>query len=259
MTRVAFEVPRPLAFVVLAGSALIVCTHAPEGLCRGRARWSKTDQQGQKPTFLASPVETLVTNDVSRPGPPGAVSCRILTHWTTSQISSKMACADDRGMVLVHTRRPGVESRAAQPRRPPEGMHPAPAQRRPNDASGRIFILFISTTSHLDFKNRRASRPAHTKIKGTLITGRHVRDRVVGHLLEDRVSTSRTTSSASTSAEEVMGGALKAHRHHPGAGRAGRADERPVPGGPHVAFASAAELLDNLSKVQQPAQGRSST
>ena len=238
MMRVAARIP-VMASVVLAGSVLLAQapgapSQAPQGVP------PKTDQLGQKPTFRVT--VDLVTNDVIARDSKGQFVAdlskedfELLEDGVPQEIAS---------LVLVHGGR--VSNLALPPpAAPPEGIILPPA-RPSNDASGRIFILFIDDL-HLDFKNTARVRDLLKKIKGTLIHQGDMFGIVSSGTSSIAIDLTYDLKRIDEALKKVMGGALKPTDIIQGPeGQEGPTEVRYRA---HVAFASAADLLDNLSKV----------
>ena len=147
-------------------------------------------------------------------------------------------------LVLVHGGR--VSNLALPPpAAPPEGII-LPPVRPSNDASGRIFILFIDDL-HLDFKNTARVRDLLKKIKGTLIHQGDMFGIVSSGTSSIAIDLTYDLKRIDEALKKVMGGALKPTDIIQGPeGQEGPTEVRYRA---HVAFSSAAELLDSLSKV----------
>ncbi len=238
MTHVASRIP-VIASVVLAGSVLLAQVpatpaQAPQGVP------PKTDQLGQKPTFRVT--VDLVTNDVIARDSRGQFVADLtkddfdlFEDGVPQQIAS---------LVLVHGGR--VSNLALPPpAAPPEGII-LPPVRPSNDASGRIFILFIDDL-HLDFKNTARVRDLLKKIKGTLIHQGDMFGIVSSGTSSIAIDLTYDLKRIDEALKKVMGGALKPTDIIQGPeGQEGPTEVRYRA---HVAFSSAAELLDSLSKV----------
>jgi VWFA-related protein len=146
--------------------------------------------------------------------------------------------------VLVHGGR--VSNLALPPpAAPPEGII-LPPVRPTNDASGRIFILFIDDL-HLDFKNTARVRDLLKKIKGTLIHQGDMFGIVSSGTSSIAIDLTYDLKRIDEALKKVMGGALKPTDIIQGPeGQEGPTEVRYRA---HVAFSSAAEVLDSLSKV----------
>jgi VWFA-related protein len=239
MTRPVFRVP-VFGAIVLAGSVLAAQVPATPGQAPQGVP-AKTDPQGQKPTFRVT--VDLVTNDVIARDSQGQFVAdltkedfEILEDGVPQQIAS---------LVLVHGGR--VSNLALPPpAAPPEGIILPPA-RPTNDASGRIFILFIDDL-HLDFKNTARVRDLLKKIKGTLIHQGDMFGIVSSGTSSIAIDLTYDLKRIDEALKKVMGGALKPTDIIQGPeGQEGPTEVRYRA---HVAFASAAEMLENLSKVQ---------
>jgi VWFA-related protein len=238
MTRVVFPLPA-VASVLLAGSVLMAQTPAAPGQAP-QGQPPKTDQQGQKPTFRVT--VDLVTNDVIARDSSGQFVAdltkddfEVYEDGVLQQLAS---------LVLVHGGR--VSNLALPPpAAPPEGIILPPA-RPSNDASGRIFILFIDDL-HLDFKNTARVRDLLKKIKGTLIHQGDMFGIVSSGTSSIAIDLTYDLKRIDEALKKVMGGALKPTDIIQGPeGQEGPTEVRYRA---HVAFASAAEMLENLSKI----------
>jgi len=238
MARVVFRIP-VMAAVVLAGSVLLAQapgspSQAPQGVP------PKTDQLGQKPTFRVT--VDLVTNDViARDSRGQFVADLTKDDFLLFEDGVPQEIAS---LVLVHGGR--VSNLALPPpAAPPEGIILPPA-RPSNDASGRIFILFIDDL-HLDFKNTARVRDLLKKIKGTLIHQGDMFGIVSSGTSSIAIDLTYDLKRIDEALKKVMGGALKPTDIIQGPeGQEGPTEVRYRA---HVAFASAADLLDGLAKV----------
>ena len=238
MTRVVARLP-VIASVVLAGSVLMAQAPAAPGQAPQGVP-PRTDQPGQKPTFKVT--VDLVTNDViARDAKGQFVADLTLDDFELYEDGVPQTIAS---MVLVHGGR--VSNLALPPpAAPPEGIILPPA-RPTNDASGRIFILFIDDL-HLDFKNTARVRDLLKKIKGTLIHQGDMFGIVSSGTSSIAIDLTYDLKRIDEALKKVMGGALKPTDIIQGPeGQEGPTEVRYRA---HVAFASASELLDNLSKV----------
>jgi len=238
MTRLAFRLPVVLS-LVLAGSVLAAQTPpAPAQAPQGQP--PATGAPGQKPTFRVT--VDLVTNDVIARDARGQFVAdltkddfEIYEDGVPQQIAS---------LVLVHGGR--VSNLALPPpAAPPEGIILPPA-RPTNDASGRIFLLFIDDL-HLDFKNTARVRDLLKKIKGTLIHQGDMFGIVSSGTSSIAIDLTYDLKRIDEALKKVMGGALKPTDIIQGPeGQDGPTEVRYRA---HVAFSSAAEMLDNLAKI----------
>ena len=238
MTRVFSRLP-VFASIVLAGSVLMAQApgtpgQAPPGVP------PKTDALGQKPTFRVT--VDLVTNDVIARDSRGQFVADLTKEDFDLQedgVPQEIA-----SLVLVHGGR--VSNLALPPpAAPPEGII-LPEVRPTNDTSGRIFILFIDDL-HLDFKNTARVRDLLKKIKGTLIHQGDMFGIVSSGTSSIAIDLTYDLKRIDEALKKVMGGALKPTDIIQGPeGQEGPTEVRYRA---HVAFSSAADLLDNLSKV----------
>jgi VWFA-related protein len=245
MTRLAYRLPVVLS-LALAGSALMAQTPpapAPQAQPPAAGQQGQppaTGAPGQKPTFRVT--VDLVTNDVIARDSRGQFVAdltkddfEIFEDGVPQQIAS---------LVLVHGGR--VSNLALPPpAAPPEGIILPPA-RPSNDASGRIFLLFIDDL-HLDFKNTARVRDLLKKIKGTLIHQGDMFGIVSSGTSSIAIDLTYDLKRIDEALKKVMGGALKPTDIIQGPeGQDGPTEVRYRA---HVAFASAAEMLENLAKI----------
>ncbi|MFO7692848.1 MAG: VWA domain-containing protein [Vicinamibacterales bacterium] len=228
-----------IASVVLAGSVLLAQApgppaQAPQGVP------PKTDQLGQKPTFRVT--VDLVTNDVIARDSRGQFVADLARD--DFELFEDGVPQEIASLVLVHGGR--VSNLALPPpAAPPEGIILPPA-RPSNDASGRIFILFIDDL-HLDFKNTARVRDLLKKIKGTLIHQGDMFGIVSSGTSSIAIDLTYDLKRIDEALKKVMGGALKPTDIIQGPeGQEGPTEVRYRA---HVAFSSAADLLDDLAKV----------
>ena len=239
MTRVIFRLP-VVASVVLAGSVLMAQApgtpaQAPPGVP------PKTDALGQKPTFRVT--VDLVTNDVIVRDARGQFVADLTKERLRGLRRRRAAGRSPRSCWCTAAACPTSRCRRRPP--PPEGII-LPPSRPTNDASGRIFILFIDDL-HLDFKNTARVRDLLKKIKGTLIHQGDMFGIVSSGHLVDRDRPHLRHQADRRGAQEGDGRRAEADRHHPGAGRAGGADRSPLPG--------ARGVLDGRRPARQPVEG----
>ena len=238
MTRVIFRLP-VFASVVLAGSVLMAQApgtpgQAPPGVP------PKTDALGQKPTFRVT--VDLVTNDVIVRDARGQFVADLTKE--DFEVYEDGVPQEIASLVLVHGGR--VSNLALPPPPPPPEGIILPPPRPTNDASGRIFILFIDDL-HLDFKNTARVRDLLKKIKGTLIHQGDMFGIVSSGTSSIAIDLTYDMKRIDEAMKKVMGGALKPTDIIQGPeGQEGPTEVRYRA---HVAFSSAADLLDNLSKV----------
>jgi VWFA-related protein len=239
MTRVVFRLP-VFASVLLAGSVLLAQAPGTPGQAL-QGTPAKTDPTGQKPTFRVT--VDLVTNDVIARDSRGQFVADLSKD--DFEVYEDGVLQDVASLVLVHGGR--VSNLALPPpAAPPEGII-LPPVRPTNDASGRIFILFIDDL-HLDFKNTARVRDLLKKIKGTLIHQGDMFGIVSSGTSSIAIDLTYDLKRIDEALKKVMGGALKPTDIIQGPeGQEGPTEVRYRA---HVAFASAAEMLDNLSKVQ---------
>jgi len=237
MTRLAFRLPVVLS-LALTGSVLAAQTPPPAQAPQGKPPAAAAP--GQKPTFRVT--VDLVTNDVIARDARGQFVAdltkdefEIFEDGVPQQIAS---------LVLVHGGR--VSNLALPPpAAPPEGIILPPA-RPTNDASGRIFLLFIDDL-HLDFKNTARVRDLLKKIKGTLIHQGDMFGIVSSGTSSIAIDLTYDLKRIDEALKKVMGGALKPTDIIQGPeGQEGPTEVRYRA---HVAFSSAAEMLENLSKI----------
>ena len=238
MTRVVARLP-VVASVLLAGSVLIAQTPATPGQAPQGVP-PTTNPQGQKPTFRVT--VDLVTNDVIARDARGQFVADLTKD--DFELYEDGVLQEVASLVLVHGGR--VSNLALPPpAAPPEGIILPPA-RPSNDASGRIFILFIDDL-HLDFKNTARVRDLLKKIKGTLIHQGDMFGIVSSGTSSIAIDLTYDLKRIDEALKKVMGGALKPTDIIQGPeGQEGPTEVRYRA---HVAFSSAAEMLDNLSKV----------
>jgi VWFA-related protein len=238
MTRVVSRLP-VFASIVLAGSVLMAQAPASPGPAP-QGTPPKTDQQGQKPTFRVT--VDLVTNDVIARDAKGQFVADLTKD--DFEIFEDGVPQTIASLVLVHGGR--VSNLALPPPvAPPEGII-LPPVRPTNDASGRIFILFIDDL-HLDFKNTARVRDLLKKIKGTLIHQGDMFGIVSSGTSSIAIDLTYDLKRIDEALKKVMGGALKPTDIIQGPeGQEGPTEVRYRA---HVAFAAASELLDNLAKV----------
>jgi VWFA-related protein len=195
---------------------------------------------GQNPTFRVT--VDLVTNDVIARDARGQFVAdlkkddfEIYEDGVLQAVSS---------LVLVHGGR--VSNLALPPpAAPPEGIILPPA-RPMNDASGRIFILFIDDL-HLDFRNTGRVRELLKKIKTTLIHQGDMFGVVSSGTSSIEIDLTYDLKRIDEAIKKTMGGALKPTDIIQGPeGSEGPTEVRYRA---HVAFSAAADMLENLSKV----------
>jgi len=147
-------------------------------------------------------------------------------------------------LVLVHGGR-ATNLALPPPPPPPEGIILPPA-RPTNDASGRVFILFIDDL-HLDFKNTMRVRELLKKIKNTLIHEGDMFGIVSTGTSSIAVDLTYDAKRIDEAIGKVMGGALKPSDII----QAPEGNEGPseVRYRAHTAFATAEDLMGQLEQV----------
>jgi VWFA-related protein len=246
MTRLVSRFPVVLS-ILLTGSVLLA--QSPAGPQAPPSQPPAAGQQGQppaaaapgqKPTFRVT--VDLVTNDVIARDSKGQFVADLTKD--DFEIYEDGVLQDIASLVLVHGGR--VNNLALPPpAAPPEGIILPPA-RPTNDASGRIFLLFIDDL-HLDFKNTARVRDLLKKIKGTLIHQGDMFGIVSSGTSSIAIDLTYDLKRIDEALKKVMGGALKPTDIIQGPeGQDGPTEVRYRA---HVAFSSAAEMLDNLAKI----------
>jgi len=229
-----------MALLLLAGSVLLaqapgVPAGQPQpGAVRGAA------QGNQNPTFRVT--VDLVTSDVIARDARGQFVADLKRE--EFELYEDGVLQDISSLVLVHGGR--VSNLALPPpAAPPEGIILPPA-RPMNDASGRIFILFIDDL-HLDFKNTGRVRELLKKIKNTLIHQGDMFGVVSSGTSSIEIDLTYDLKRIDEAINKTMGGALKPTDIIQGPeGAEGPTEVRYRA---HVAFSAAADMLENLSKV----------
>jgi len=238
MKRVSSHWPAA-ALALLAGSVLLAQAPGAPGQAQSTAPAQAT-QGAQNPTFRVT--VDLVTNDVIARDARGQFVADLTKD--EFEVYEDGVLQTVASLVLVHGGR--VSNLALPPPpAPPEGIILPPA-RPTNDASGRIFILFIDDL-HLDFRNTARVRDLLKKIKGTLIHQGDMFGIVSSGTSSIAIDLTYDMKRIDEAIKKVMGGALKPTDIIQGPeGQEGPTEVRYRA---HVAFSAAAELLDNLSKV----------
>ena len=194
----------------------------------------------QVPTFRAS--VDLVTNDVIVRDARGQFVADLKDE--EFEIYEDGVLQGVASLVLVHGGRV-TNMTLPPPPPPPEGII-LPPPRPTNDASGRIFILFVDDL-HLDFKNTARVRDLLKKIKANLIHQGDMFGIVSSGPSSIAIDLTYDTKRIDEALKKVMGGALKPTDVIQGPeGQDGPTEVRYRA---HVAFSTVADLLDNLSKV----------
>jgi VWFA-related protein len=218
------------AMALLAAASLAAQTPAPP----------TAGQPGQKPTFRTS--IDLVTNDVIVRDARGQFVADVTKD--EFEIYEDGVLQGVASLVLVHGGR--VNNLALPPPPPPAEGIILPPPRPSNDASGRIFILFVDDL-HLDFKNTARVRDLLKKVKANLIHQGDMFGIVSSGPSSIAIDLTYDTKRIDEALKKVMGGALKATDIIQGPeGQDGPTEVRYRA---HVAFSTVADLLDNLSKV----------
>ncbi|HOG30287.1 MAG TPA: VWA domain-containing protein, partial [Vicinamibacterales bacterium] len=198
------------------------------------------EQGAQNPTFRVT--VDLVTSDVIARDARGQFVADLKKD--DFELYEDGVLQDIASLVLVHGGR--VSNLALPPpAAPPEGIILPPA-RPMNDASGRIFILFIDDL-HLDFKNTGRVRELLKKIKNTLIHQGDMFGVVSSGTSSIEIDLTYDLKRIDEAIKKTMGGALKPTDIIQGPeGAEGPTEVRYRA---HVAFSAAADMLENLSKV----------
>ena len=229
-----------IAVLLLAGSMLAAQAPGAPGQAPLPTAPGPVVQTGQNPTFRVS--VDLVTNDVIARDARGQFVADLSKD--DFEVYEDGVLQTVSSLVLVHGGR--VSNLALPPPvAPPEGIILPPA-RPMNDASGRIFILFIDDL-HLDFKNTGRVRELLKKIKGTLIHQGDMFGVVSSGTSSIEIDLTYDLKRIDEAIKKTMGGARKPPDNIQGPeGTEGPTEVRHRA---HVAFSAAADLLDNLSKV----------
>jgi VWFA-related protein len=238
MKRVSSRWPAA-ALALLAGSVLLAQAPGAPGQGQSTAPAQAT-QAAQNPTFRVT--VDLVTNDVIARDARGQFVADLTKD--DFEVYEDGVLQTVASLVLVHG---GRVSNLALPPPPdaPEGII-LPPVRPTNDASGRIFILFIDDL-HLDFRNTARVRDLLKKIKGTLIHQGDMFGIVSSGTSSIAIDLTYDMKRIDEAIKKVMGGALKPTDIIQGPeGQDGPTEVRYRA---HVAFSAALELMDNLSKV----------
>ena len=194
----------------------------------------------QKPVYRTS-VNLVTTDVIVRDGRGQFVAdlakdqFEVIEDGVAQNVSS---------LVLVHGGR--VSNLALPPpAEPPEGIILPPA-RPTNDASGRVFILFIDDL-HLDFKNTHRVRDLLKKIKGTLIHEGDMFGIVSTGTSSIAIDLTYDAKRIDEAIGKVMGGALKPSEII----QAPEGNEGPseVRYRAHVAFSTAETLMEQLEQI----------
>jgi len=227
------------ALTLLAGTLLLARAPGAPGQAQSTAPAQAT-QGAQTPIFRVT--VDLVTNDVIARDARGQFVADLSKD--DFEVYEDGVLQTVASLVLVHGGR--VSNLALPPPpAPPEGII-LPPVRPTNDASGRIFILFIDDL-HLDFRNTARVRELLKKIKLTLIHQGDMFGIVSSGTSSIAIDLTYDMKRIDEAIKKVMGGALKPTDIIQGPeGQDGPTEVRYRA---HVAFSAAAELLDNLAKV----------
>jgi VWFA-related protein len=218
------------AVVLLAGAVLAAQTPAPP----------PAGSTTQKPTFRAS--VDLVTNDVIVRDARGQFVADLAKE--EFEVYEDGVLQGVASLVLVHGGR--VNNIALPPPPPPPEGIILPPPRPTNDASGRIFIIFVDDL-HLDFKNTARVRDLLKKIKANLVHQGDMFGIVSSGPSSIAIDLTYDTKRIDEALKKVMGGALKPTDIIQGPeGQEGPTEVRYRA---HVAFSTVADLLDELAKV----------
>jgi VWFA-related protein len=238
MKRVSSRWPAA-ALALLAGAVLLA--QAPGAPGQPQATPPVKPAQGvQNPTFRVT--VDLVTNDVIARDAQGQFVADLSKD--DFEVYEDGVLQSVASLVLVHGGR--VSNIALPPPPPPPEGIILPPSRPTNDASGRIFIIFVDDL-HLDFKNTARVRDLLKKIKGTLIHQGDMFGIVSSGTSSIAIDLTYDMKRIDEAIKKVMGGALKPTDIIQGPeGQDGPTEVRYRA---HVAFSAAAELMDNLSKV----------
>lgn len=228
--------------LLLAGTVLLAqAPGSPAGQAPAApAGQAQPGQGAQNPTFRVT--VDLVTSDVIARDARGQFVADLKKE--EFELYEDGVLQDISSLVLVHGGR--VSNLALPPpAAPPEGIILPPA-RPMNDASGRIFILFIDDL-HLDFKNTGRVRELLKKIKNTLIHQGDMFGVVSSGTSSIEIDLTYDLKRIDEAIKKTMGGALKPTDIIQGPeGAEGPTEVRYRA---HVAFSAAADMLENLSKV----------
>ncbi|MEI6666877.1 MAG: VWA domain-containing protein [Acidobacteriota bacterium] len=194
----------------------------------------------QRPVFRTS-VDLVTTDVIVRDGRGQFVADLAKDQFQVFEDGVPQSVSS---LVLVHGGR--VSNLALPPpTAPPEGII-LPPSRPTNDASGRVFILFIDDL-HLDFKNTHRVRDLLKKIKNTLIHEGDMFGIVSTGTSSIAIDLTYDAKRIDEAIGKVMGGGLKPTEII----QAPQGQEGPseVRYRAHVAFSTAEELMSQLEKV----------
>lgn len=225
--------------MLVAGAVLVAQSPPPPGP-QSQPPAKPVADNVQKPIYRTS--VDLVTQDVIVRDGRGQFVADLKKEQF--QVFEDGVLQDVTSLVLVHGGR--VENLAqAPPPPPPEGIILPPA-RPTNDASGRVFILFIDDL-HLDFKNTHRVRDLLKKIKNTLIHEGDMFGIVSTGTSSIAIDLTYDSKRIDEAIGKVMGGALKpTDIIQAPEGQDGPSEVRYRA---HVAFATAEELMAQLEQV----------
>lgn len=223
--------------LLLAGSVLAAQSPVPPSQAHALP---KPVEGGQKPTFRVT-VDLVTTDVIVRDAKGQFVADLNKDEFTVVEDGVPQAVSS---LVLVHGGR--VSNIALPPPPPPPEGIILPPPRPTNDASGRIFILFIDDL-HLDFKDTARVRDLLKKVKNTLIHQGDMFGIVSTGTSSIAIDLTYDMKRIDEAIKKVMGGGLKPTDIIQGPeGQEGPTEVRYRA---HVAFSTAADLLYSLEKV----------
>ncbi|MCX6544357.1 MAG: VWA domain-containing protein [Acidobacteria bacterium] len=225
---------------LLLASAVLFAQSPPASGQQSQPPAKPAAESVQKPVYRTS-VDLVTTDVIVRDGRGQFVADLSKEQFEVFEDGVPQSVSS---LVLVHGGR-ATNLALPPPAAPPEGIILPPA-RPTNDASGRVFILFIDDL-HLDFKNTHRVRDLLKKIKNTLIHEGDMFGIVSTGTSSIAVDLTYDAKRIDEAIGKVMGGALKPTDII----QAPEGNEGPseVRYRAHVAFSTAEDLMAQLDQV----------
>jgi VWFA-related protein len=225
---------------MLVASAVLMAQAPPPSGQQSQPLTRPAADTVQKPVYKTS-VDLVTTDVIVRDGRGQFVADLARDQF---QVFEDGVLQDVSSLVLVHGGR-STNLALPPPAAPPEGIILPPA-RPSNDASGRVFILFIDDL-HLDFKNTHRVRDLLKKIKNTLIHEGDMFGIVSTGTSSIAIDLTYDAKRIDEAIGKVMGGALKpSDIIQAPEGQEGPSEVRYRA---HVAFSTAEDLMAQLEQV----------
>ena len=238
--RTRFRRSSALLFV-LALTAATLAAQAPAGQPPAPERPAQTDPAVQSPTFRTF-IDLVTTDVIVRDGAGQFVADLTKEEFDVFEDGIKQEVAS---VQLVHGGR--TFNLQAPPAPPPQEGIILPAARPTNDAAGRIFLFFVDDL-HMNFRDTSRIRQLFDKMNKMLLHEGDMFGVVSTGTSSIAIDLTYDRKRMDEAIKKIAGGALKPSELIQGPqGPNGNSELKYRA---HVAFSTAYEIVNNLSKVQ---------